>query len=202
MKINWKVLTAVVVIVGATFWAVESVRSLSYSGTHLNFGVGSGTVTLTNPSNEPVPVQLVGTGTRSFSVSSSIAEVTGSSTREGSGRNTMQLFEFALPPGVSEFTIARGTHVSIVANTETNLEATVQPVSASESRTIIIMAAVVALGALFYISRTTGHRWIGPLRRKADAKLAAKLVADKAAAEHGQGQSFRAYGDNRAKISN
>jgi hypothetical protein len=99
---------------------------------------------------------------------------------------------------VSEFTVARGTNVSLVANTATNLEAVVQSSTASESRTTIIVAAVVVLGGLFYISRLNGHRWFGPMRRKADAKQAAKLVAEKAAAEHGQGREMRAYGDNRA----
>jgi hypothetical protein len=181
MKINWKALVALVVIIGATFWAVDTVRSRSYSGSNLNFGVGSGPITVMNPATEPVPVQLVGTGTRSFTISSTIDGVTGSSTREGTGRNTTQLFEFALPPGVSEFTIARGTNVNLVANTETNLEATVQPVSTSESRTTIIAAVVVILGSLFYISSMTGHRWISASRRKEASDRSASQLAERLA---------------------
>jgi hypothetical protein len=202
MKIKWKALVALAVIALALFWAVDTVRSRYYSGTDLNFGIGSGTVTLTNPSDEAVPVQLVGTGTRAFTVSSTMDGVSGSSTRQGTGRNTTQLFEFQVPSGVSEFTVARGTTVSLVANTATNLEAMVQPSTESESRTVIIVAAVVVLGALFYISRMYSHRWFGPMRRRADAKEAAKVLAEQAAAEHGQGHAMRAYGDNRAKISN
>src|SRR5688572_12408854 len=131
MKLNWKALVALAVIALVLFWAVDSVRSRSYSGTNLNFRISSGAVMLTNPSSEPVPVQLVGTGTRSFTVSGTMDSISGSSTRQGTGRDTTQLFEFQAPPGVSEFSVARGTNVSLVANSETNLVAAVQ--SSTES---------------------------------------------------------------------
>jgi hypothetical protein len=181
MKLNWKVVLALVVIAVTLFWAVDAVRSRSYSGNNLNFGVGSGLVTLTNPSSESIPVQLVGTGTRSFSVSSAEEGISGSSTRQGAGRNTTQLFEFQVPPGVSEFTVARGTNVSLVADTATNLEATVQPSTASEARTTIIVAAFVVLGALFYISHLNGHRWISASRRKVALDRSASQLAEQLA---------------------
>jgi hypothetical protein len=177
--INWKALVALVVIIGVAFWAVDSVRTRSYSGSDLNFGVGSGQVTVTNASNEPVPVQLMGTGTRTFSISNTIEGVTGSSTRSGTGRNTTQLFEFELPPGVSEFTVGRGTDVNFVANTDTNLEATVQPFDESTSRNNVIVAVVVILGALFYISHLNGHRWISASRRKDASDRAASKLAER-----------------------
>jgi len=200
MKINWKVLLATGLIVAVIYWAVGSVLPRSYSGSALNFGVGSGTVTVTNPSTESIPVQLVAKS-RSFRVSITIEGVSGPSTRQGSGRDATNLFEFVLPPGVSKFTITRGADVSFVANTETKLEATVLPVSVSESRTTIIVAAVVVLGALFYISRTTDHRWISILRRQETSVPDLKLAAESAAIAHGQGHVFRSPGDNRAKIS-
>ena len=166
MRFNWKILAALVVLVGVTFWGVDSLRTRSYSGTDLNFDVGSGPVTVTNPSDQAIPVQLVGTGTRSFAVSSSIDGVAGSSTREGSGRNTTQLFEFELPPGVSEINVVRGTAVNFVASADTSLAASVQPVNAEEAKSTLILAAIVIMGALFYISRATGHRWINLIRRE------------------------------------
>lgn len=181
MKIKWKALVALAVIALALFWAVDTVRSRSYSGTDLNFGIGSGTVTLTNPSDEAVPVQLVGTGTRAFTVSSTIEGVSGSSTRQGTGRNITQLFEFALPPGVSEFTVVRGANVNFATNTETTLEATVQSLDENTSRNTIIAAAGIILMALFYISHINGHRWISASRRKAAADRAASQLAERAA---------------------
>ncbi len=198
MKINWRGLIALAVIAVALFWAVDSVRSRSYSGTNLNFAIGSGPVTVTNPSDEAIPVQLVGTGTRSFSVTTTLEGVSDASTREGTGRNTTQLLAFALPPGASEFTVARGANVNFVADTDTNLAATVQPQSESMARTTVIVAAVVILGALFYISRMNRHRWIGPMRRRE----AAQSLAESAPVGHGQGRAIRSYGDNRADISN
>lgn len=163
MKFNWKVLVAIAVIALTVFWVVDSVRSHSYSGTNLSFGIGSGPVTLTNASEEPVLVQLIATGTRAFTVSSSIEGVFGSSSRQGSGRDTTQLFELSSPPGVIEFTVARGNSVNLVANAATQLDATVQLMSESEIRTTLIVAAVVILATLFYIVRTTRYDWMRSL---------------------------------------
>jgi hypothetical protein len=198
MKFNWKVLIALIVIVGAGYWVAISAIPHSYSGSDLNFEVGSGTVTVTNPSTESIPAQLVAKS-RSFRVSSAVEGLSGSSTRQGNGTSATYLIEFELPPGVSEFTITRGQDVRFVANTETRLEATVQPVSESASRTTLIVAVVVVLAALFYISRITNHRWIGILRRqKAPVPDLKPAVADSIAG--GQGRPTRSYGDNRENI--
>jgi hypothetical protein len=163
MKLNWKILVAVAVIALTIFWVVDSVRERSYSGSNLSFGVGRGPVTLTNASEEPVIVQLIAAGTRAFTVSTSVEDIFGSSTRQGTGRDTTQLFELASPPGVIEFTVARGTNVNFVANAATQLDATVQLLSESETQTTLIAAAVVVLAALFYIARTTRYNWMSSL---------------------------------------
>jgi hypothetical protein len=200
MKLYLKVSIALVLIIGALFWAVTSLRPLSYSGTDLNVGIAAGTVTVTNPSDVPVPVQLVSPGTRVFSVTSSIAGVAGSSTTLGAGNDRTQLFEMALPFGVSQFTVTRGTNVSLVANAGTKLEVTVEPVLANDARTTIILAAVVVFAALFYISMTTNHRWVPILGHRLATERAAKLAASLVTPSGGQGQELRAYGDNRASI--
>jgi preprotein translocase subunit SecE len=205
MKRNWKIVKIVLALVigmGAVLWAVNSLRSLSYSGANLTFPVGNGAVTVTNPSNQPIPVQLVSAGSRSFSVSSTIEGVPTSSTKQDTGTTVSQLVEFALPPGVSEFTVVRGgnvkTDVNFVANTETKLEATAQPLSTTDTRTTIIVTLVVVFGALFYISRTTDYRWIGILRgQPAPVPVLEPVVS----AADMQGAPLRSYGDNRANIS-
>jgi preprotein translocase subunit SecE len=199
MKLNWKTLKiafAFVIVIGAVFWAVSSVRTHSYAGANLNFGVGGGPVMVTNPSEQPVPVQLVSTGSRTFSISSTIEGVSGSSTRQGSGSGATQLFEFELPTGNSEFTITRGTNVNFVANTETRLQTTVNPVSSDTFRTIIIVAAIVILGALFYASHVTKHRWMQTLRRNNTPTQDTQPIAATAAIR--QGSAPHSYGDNRA----
>lgn len=204
MKLNWKtfkVLFAFVIVIGVIFWAVNLIRPHSYSGTNLNFGVGSGSVRVTNPSEEPVLVQLAGTGARTFRISSTIEDVSGSSTRQGSGSSSTQLFEFALPPGESEFTITGGTDVNFVANTGTTLNARVNPVSSGTRTSTLIAAAVVVLGALFYASSVTEHQWISILRRKVSPNQDAPPQDTKptpVVTDGGQGEAARSYGDNRA----
>lgn len=192
MKFNWKILVAGVLIVGVLFWAFDTLRARSYSGENLTFAVGSGVITLTNPAVDGIPVQLIGTGSRSFSIVSTIEGLTGSSTRQGTGSSATQLFEFVLPTGISEITVMRGSGVNFVTETDTRLEAVVQPVSASQSSSTTVLALVVVLGLLFYMSYTTEHRWIGMLRNRPATTV---LPIDDSG---GQGKAAQSYGDNRA----
>ena len=197
MKLNWKSLLALALIVGALVLGFDSLKSRSYAGTNLKFDMGPGPLTVTNPSSNPVNVQLVGTGTRSFSVTGTIKGLANSSVTPADG--TGQIFDLTLPPGVSELTVVRGTNVSFVGNADTRLEATAHAMTASQTRNGLIACALVILGSLFYISRMNGHRWIAPLRRRADAKEAARVQTEVDAAQ-GQGKPARAYGDNRASL--
>lgn len=206
MKHYWntfKIVLAFVIVIGAVVWAVTSVRSLSYSGANLTFVVGNGPVTMTNPSNQPIPAQLTRAGSSYFSVTSTIAGLSGSSTKQDNGTTFSQLLEFSLPPGVSEFTVGRGsdvtTAVNFVANTDTTLEATAQSLSTNDTRITIFVAVLIVVGALFYVSRATGHRWIGVLRGQPTPVLVLKPVDESPADSQG---SMRSFGDNRADLSN
>lgn len=199
MKLNWntlKVVLAFVMIVGVAFWAVDSVRSRSYSGSDLGFDTAGGTITVTNPSDEPVAAQFIGTGSRSFRVSSTIEGVSGSSTRVESGSNRTHQFDFELPPGASEFTISGGTDVSFVAATDTELQATINPMSSESRRNVFIAATVVIFGALFYVSNVFSHRWLNMLR---SGTIAPDVPASlSVSASESQGPAARTYGNNRA----
>jgi hypothetical protein len=187
MRVNWKVLVALALMVGAVAWAVTSITSTSYSGANLDFSVGTGTVTMTNPSSDLIPVRLSGPANRSFSVSSTIDGMPRSSTRE----DTASLIEFELPPGISEFTIARGTDVTFIAETDTNLEATLH--AANIGTKIKVLAGTIVV-LLFYISYTTEHRWIYKLFGKEPvSKLHSKPYTGE------QDVNMRPYGDNRVK---
>jgi hypothetical protein len=201
MKINWKVLMASVLIIGVVAWAISSLLPHSFSGANLTFAFTTGTVTVSNPSDTPVPVQLVGTGSRTFTVSSSIDGVSGSSTRQSTGTSaTSQLFEFALPPGKSDLTVERGTNVNFISTTDTKLEAIVQPISRAEVKTTLIAAAVVIVIALFYISRNTGHRWINALRRQqVPAPVSAVPVVTLAEGDSNRGRDGRMYSNYGGK---
>ncbi|MFC1960926.1 hypothetical protein ACFLYO_09465 [Chloroflexota bacterium] len=196
MKFNLKALIVSVLAVAVVYAAINSILPRSYSGSDLTFEVSSGTVTITNPSAESIPAQLVSTS-GSFRVSSAIEDLSGSSTRQGTGSSATYLMEFELPPSVSEIAITRGRKINFVADTATKLEATVQPVSSGTARTTIIVAVVVVLAALFYISHTTNHRWILILRRQETLVLPLKPAAETITG--GQGRAFRSYGDNVGK---
>jgi hypothetical protein len=192
MKFNWKVAAGAIVIIAVSFLAFSATRSTAYSGTNLNFGV-TGPVTITNPSDEVIPVQLVGSGARNFAVSTSIDGVAGNSTRDGSGSSATQTFLFDLPPGESQFSIERGNGVQFVAATDTVLEAVSSPMTRDQMRTTLIVAAAAVLAALFYMSNATGHQWLNTVRGKT------QLVAVPVVADDGHGRASRSYGDNRAE---
>jgi hypothetical protein len=180
MKINWKVVIALALIAVVSYWAVDAVRQRSYTGANLTFSVGRGPVTVTNPSDESVLVQLTSPETRAFQVSSAIEGAAGVSEAQGVGRDRIQFLEFTLPSGVSEFTITRGSNVYFNGETDINLEATVQPLTPSEAPTPMIAAALVVAAALFYVFRTTGHLWMSALRRQEVSDHAAEQLAERA----------------------
>lgn len=202
MRTNIKLIVALVIAIGAVLWADTSVRSMSYSGTNLTFPVGSGPVKVNNTGDAPATVQLTSLGTKTFTVTSTIEGAGGTSVKQGTGAASTQLFEVILPPGVNTITVTRGTGVTAAAQSDTRLEATVQPLPESDTRMTLIIAAVVILGALYYASRTTGHRWVSMLRNRATGKTAPVPVVPVAVtASAGQGAELRAYGDNRADIT-
>ena len=75
----------------------------------------------------------------------------------------------------------------------------VQPLSDTDARTTILVAAAVILYALYYISKTTGHRWFVALRQRIAPQLVAAPIVP--ITTEGQGREMRAYGDNRADLS-
>jgi hypothetical protein len=203
MKLNWKlfkVVFAFLIIFGTVVWALSSLLPTSYNGTNLNVGVGNGTVTVSNPTDEPVPVQLVGTRSRSFTVVSATEGIAGSSTRDRDDNSSVYTFAFELPAGVSEFTIARSADVKFVADTATRLEARVNPLSADSERTTMIVAVVVILGALFYASNAVGHRWITVLRRQGAATQDTQPTT--ASRTPVKDYAPSPYGDNRVDQTN
>lgn len=200
MRNTIKLIIALVIALGAVVWAVTSVRSQYYSGSSLNFAVGSGPVKVNNMGDSPVPVQLVSSGTRSFTVTSTIEGVSGNSVRQGTGAATTQLFEILAPAGVNTLTVTRGSGVNFTAQSDTSLDVMVQPLPESDTRMTLIIAAVVVIGSLFYASKTTDHRWLPMLRTRMVANRT-PIVPVAASASAGQGPEMRAYGDNRADIS-
>jgi hypothetical protein len=198
MKMNGttlKLIAAGVVIVGVIFWGLTSIGSKSFSGANLAFGADAGTIKVTNPSDAPVDVQMIGTGSRGFSVVSSVEGLAGTSAKQGTGTTTTQLLEFKLPPGTSEFTVVKGTDVQFVSTSPTVLNAVVAPMTSDSVRSTLIFTAAVILAALFFMSYTTNHAWINMIRGRA----ATPAYVPIAISDTAQGQALRGFGDNRKK---
>lgn len=205
MKFNMNTLkigVAVIIALGAIFWAIDSNRTDSYTGSNLAFDIGGGAVTITNPSDEVVPVQVVGTGARTFKISSTIEDVSGSSTRVGSGSGSTQLYEFALPSGTNEFSIANGTNARFETETDTRLQADVGLMSASSVQAVNVVALVIVAISLFYISHVTQHAAFTMLRQRlmpTGNSVTSDTAPTPVTPEGGQEEAARSYGDNRSK---
>jgi len=201
MKMNWtivKVALALVIALAAVVWGVSQALPINYSGTNLDFAIASGSVSVTNRSDQRIPAQVLGTGTSTFRVASTTDEVSGSSTREGSGRSATQSFTFDLPPGTTTFTVTRGTNLTFVASGSTNLRATVNPVSEESLSMIAVIATVVVLIALYFASSAVEHRWIKRLLPQS-TKMQDATTPASTAMTGGEGRAAVSFGDNRAK---
>jgi hypothetical protein len=162
-----RVIIALVVIVGVAFWSVNLVRARNYSGSKFTFNVGSGSVVVTNRGSDPIPVEMRSDGrTASFRIESADLGLREVSKSQSSGRNTYHAISFELPPGQAKIDVTRGSNVYFVSSSNQRINAVVTPMSAGSVRTTLIVAGLVILGALYYISRTLEHRWIGVVRSK------------------------------------
>jgi hypothetical protein len=181
MKMNLKVIIALVLILVVSFVALDSVRTRAYNGDNLTFNVEGGPITVTNPSDQPVAVLLTSPETRAFSVASDVEGIAGTSAREGTGREAVHILAFELPPGISEFSVTRGRSVSFAAVPSSGLEAAVQPATAGTARTTVIAAVLFIIAALYYISRTTEHHWLSVLRGQVDTDAITRKSDERAA---------------------
>lgn len=162
-----RVIIALVVIIGVAFWAINSVLERSYSGTRLSFKVGSGSVLVTNQGQEAAPVEMRAEGRAStFRIESAELDLREASKRQGTGRDVYHAVAFELPPGQARINVTRGSNVQFVSSGSQRIEAVVTPKDAEGVRWTLGFASVVILAALYYISRTLEHRWIGALRSK------------------------------------
>lgn len=167
MKTRIKILLAVLVMIGVAYWAFVSVWPSTYSGSSIMFPVGKGAIVVTNTGSEAIPIEMrTEERAASFRVVSAEIGLSESATRQGSGRTAYYTVSFELPPSQTTLYVTRGNNVYLISRSDTRIEATVTPMSASATRNVV-MAAVAALAlGLYYISRVTEHRWVSALRNK------------------------------------
>lgn len=163
MKINFKVIIGLVLIALVAYFAVTSVLPTTASGQSIAVESSSGSVTIENGSDESVAVVMTARG--AFRVTVSGDEPTELvSARTGSGRSAAQTIETELPPGPAVLTITRGSDVRFELTSEATIQATAVPRNEDDARNLLLLAGVVILGLLFYVSNATQHRWLKLLR--------------------------------------
>lgn len=169
MKNKIIMIVALLVIVATGYWAFDTVRSRTYSGSNLSFEVGGGHVVVTNLSDNPIPVEMRTEGRTSlFRVESAELDMRQSATRQGTGRDVYYAVTFDLPPGQATIDVTRGSGVYFVAGGP--IHAVVTPLGPEGVRMTLGFATVVILVALYYLSKATQHGWIKALREKVTSR--------------------------------
>lgn len=162
-----RVIIALVVILGTAYWAVNRVRERTYSGSKLDFRVGKGSVVVTNRGQELIPVEMRSAGrTSTFRVESAELDLKQTSKRQSVKGNVYHVVSIELPPGQARIDVTRGSNVRFVSESNQRIDAVVTPGTSSDTRTTLILAGVVILAALYYISRLFDHQWVGVVRSK------------------------------------
>jgi len=167
IKTGLRVLIGLVIIVAVLYWAIDSTRTTTFTGDEISFNMGSGSVVITHSAEEAAVARLSTTGVRgTFAVASNTLDLTVSSSREGTGTSAVNLVELEVPPGTTDLRVTRGSDVMFTLEGAKAATVIFAPQSEEATRTTYIVAAVVVLVALLYISRTLNHRWINWLRRR------------------------------------
>jgi len=162
-----RIVIALLVIVGVAFWSINLVRERSYSGSKFAFKVGSGSVVVNNQGQQPIPVEMRSEGrSSSFHIQSAELGLRETSKRQSIGRNTYHAVSFELPPGQAQISVTRGSNLYFVSGSAQRIDAIVTPMSAGSARTTLIVAGLIILGAIYYISNILEHRWIWLVRSK------------------------------------
>lgn len=167
MKINFKVILALVVMVGIVYFAFNAVQKENLSGAELTF-VTSGVAVI----NATEPVNLVAQSPRTFTLTSADTDLgTLRPTREGSGRDLRHVLDIELGEGRTQLQVTRGADVSFTLSGSETINVTLAARDDAANRNILIGAAIASLLLLAYSGYSTRDTWMGIIRknRKADS---------------------------------
>lgn len=163
-KINFRVVVALIVIVGAIYLAYDAVQTETLSGQTLNITT-SGVMKVTNSADEPATVNTTAKRTYTISVSGQ-EKTTIRPTHEGSGASSAYIAEIELPPGLTTLSVTRGSDVTFDLQASAPLKATVGARSDEANRSVIFLAAAVCIASVVYMSFATQHAWFRLLRNR------------------------------------
>ena len=165
MKNILVVTLALVAIIGISYWSFDILRQRTFIGENLFFEVGNGyDISLTNPSDRPVPVEMRAAGQTPFRITIPALDLNASSSLQGSRPDLYESVAFNLPPGQVTIHVKRGSDIWFVSDSDAALHAVVTPLSVEDVQFTITFAGSIILIALYFISSTMQHRWVGMLR--------------------------------------
>lgn len=167
-----RVIIAVAIIIGVSFWCIDRIMTRNYQGARIAFDVGNGSVVITNPGQNPILTEMRSSGrTANFRIESPENNLRESSTRQGTRSNAYHAIQLELPSGQSTINITSGSNVRFLSPSDQRISAVVTPLNSESMRLTIIATLIIIVAALFYISRLYDHQWITSLRtRIADRK--------------------------------
>lgn len=174
-----RIVIALAVIAGTAYWAYDSVREQTVSGSEIVLVANNGNVvTISHNADESVPLEM--TARANFGYNTTNPDLGGSPTREGTGRDAVYKHVVELPSGSSDFRITRGSNITFAVSAGESVDAVLTPLSPDAARTTIIVAGMVILAALYFISGTLEHRWLKTLRQKLTSRGTAASPASSA----------------------
>lgn len=169
MKKVLAIFLALAAIISVSYWAFDTLRPRRHAGENLSFEASRGYLSLTNPSDTPVAVELRSPGHSPFRVKSAslgLRLTSHPSTDESRDAGIHQIIRFDLPPGQATLYVSSASSVWFVSNTPALLHATLTPLTTIEVQLTIMAAGAVILMALYVISSATQHRWLHALRER------------------------------------
>ena len=161
MKINFKVIFALVLMVAIAYFAFNAVQKETVSGTEVTF-VTSGVAVI----NATEPVNLLAVSPRTFTLTSTDTDLgTLRPTREGSGRDLRHIVDIELGQGRTQIQVTRGADVNFTLTGSETINVTLAARDDAANRNILIGAAIACLLLLAYSGYTTRETWM-PMVRK------------------------------------
>ena len=154
---NYRVIAALLIMIAVLYFAIDAVQTQTYAGTELSFST-SGVVTVTNDADQSVAV--LATASSAFTLTSDRTSGRLQSTRQGTGRTAVNVWEGELASGITELAVTRGSDINFVLTGGVPINATVAARDAGGNQQVLMVAGVVCLGLLFFMSYTTGHALI------------------------------------------
>ncbi len=151
-------LVVLTVIAITLLWAFEAIRQRTYTGSEVQFTVGTGSIALMNNN---APIRAILTSHQPFTILGAGFRASSTLTSAGARENYVYRFAGAIPPRSTQLRIVHGANVTFHLRADDTIQVTVTPLGAEDTRDILLLSGSIVLGSLIFL----GH-----VRRKQAAR--------------------------------